>query len=75
MLAADGFHEFEGDLLARSPRAIMFRGDYWDREEHAEGVWLPLSQISLDQDVGNPRRVTVLIPQWLAKRSNLENYE
>lgn len=77
MLAADGKHEFEGEVLASTPKAILFRGDYWDKPEHADGLWLARSQVSMEFEVPDDGvvRATVLIPQWMAKSDGLEDYE
>lgn len=75
MRAADGLHEFDGDIIARSKKAVLFRGDYWEKPEHAEGVWLPLSQCTLEVDPTDPQRGTVLVPGWLVKKNELAGDE
>lgn len=77
MLAADGKHEFEGEVLATTAKAILFRGDYWDKPEHAEGVWLARSKVEIEFDTSDTSdiRATVLIPQWMARNDKLEDYE
>jgi hypothetical protein len=66
MKAVDDNHEFTGEILAQSKKAILFRGEYW--EEGTE-VWLARSQCQIDIDPTDPSQCTVLVPDWMAKKN------
>lgn len=55
---------FEGVVHFRSPKAILFQGQYW----HAS-MWLPLSQVSMEPD-GEIHWV-IHVREWLCEKKNL----
>jgi hypothetical protein len=61
-----GVHTFEGVILQRSARALMFQSHYWEG-----GVWFPNSQVEVLPD--GDMSVVVHVNDWLAsKRGILE---
>lgn len=77
MLASDGKYEFDGEVLASTPKAILFKGDYWDKPEHADGVWLARSRVEIEFEMPEDGvvRANVLIPEWMARNDKLADYE
>lgn len=59
---------FEGYVLARSPKAVLFQGHYW-----GGALWLPISQIQMEPD--GPVSVVVQMKDWLAGKRDLRECE
>lgn len=58
---------FEGYIHARSPKAVLFQGHYWE-----DGTWLPLSQIEVKEDENSH---VVVVKEWLCAKNNLAEFE
>ena len=64
--AVDDMHEFSGEILAASGKAVLFRGEYWSEGQE---VWLPRSRCTIEIDPTDPTQASVLVPDWLAKKN------
>lgn len=63
-----GFTTFEGYVLARSPKAVLFQGHYW-----GSGLWFPVSQIQVIED--GPMSVVMRVKDWLAGKRDIREFE
>lgn len=61
---------FEGVLVFRTARAILFQSHYW-----AGPLWFPLSQLDMeiDGEFDEPGRVIHVKP-WLPEKKGLEEF-
>lgn len=72
MKGVDGQHEFEGSLEATTQKAILFLGDYW---EDSKPRWFGRRSIEITIDPTDEDRATILVPDWMAKREGIADYE
>jgi hypothetical protein len=62
-MARDRDHiEFDGEVIHKTERAVLFWIDDLDEE-----VWFPLSEVELSSD-----ETSLLVPQWLARSKGLD---
>lgn len=59
---------FEGVVLVRSAKALLFRGWYWEG-----ALWLPVSQIEVVPD--GEMAVVVKVKDWLARKRDIQELE
>jgi hypothetical protein len=55
---------FEGQITKHSGAAVCFQGQFWET-----GVWLPRSQIVVEDD--EEEGVVVKVKDWLARKNGL----
>ena len=55
---------FEGYVIARSSKAVMFQSVYWDG-----GIWFPNSQITLEED--GDISLILCVNDWLTKKRDI----
>ena len=75
----DALLEFSVYEIFRTPNAILVNEYYYKDHENYnedESLWLPLSQITIDDDGGvekihPPDMISVFLPEWLAKEKGL----
>lgn len=58
-------NKFEGYVLVMTARAILFQGHFW-----GAALWLPLSQIEVEDDLDSTEYV-VTVKDWLCKKKRL----
>lgn len=61
----DRYLTFEGDVLARSVKALRFQAYNWAGPE-----WIPISQLEIVQGkLREGERATIKIKEWLCKKN------
>tara|TARA_Y100000310_G_scaffold324866_1_gene387318 strand:+ start:9931 stop:10173 length:243 start_codon:yes stop_codon:yes gene_type:complete len=58
--------QFEGTVIGESVSAVLFQGVYW-----AGGVWLPKSQIRLEEDLPDSFFQILYVKDWLANKNGI----
>lgn len=58
---------FEGYVLVRTGKAVMFQSYYWDG-----GLWFPMSQSILERD--GEDTWTIKVKDWLTKKNGIEEF-
>lgn len=59
-------HTFEGTILTRSAKALLFWGHFW----HAP-MWIPMSQSTVEEDDDSH---VITISGWLSKKNDLVEF-
>lgn len=72
MKGVDCNHEYEGTLEATTQKAILFVGDYWEDEKPR---WFGRRSIEITIDPTDEDRATILVPDWMAKREGIADYD
>ena len=62
MSGGDDKRPFDGEVIARTDKAVLFRIEDMD-----EDIWFPLSRCELNDD-----ETQILVPEWLIRAKGLE---